>query len=323
MSRDVGIPPRSRAARIAALVLPRLAFYPFLVASLLVFPAWLPWMLLGWLLLFAIRRVRGKAGWPPLALGVAIVLFRRVDWAPGLLALGPLMIAAAALDRLRGRKPFLRTAALVAGCCLVPAWLFMAWDWSRVGRTSRHPELLPDRPIVCMGDSLLSGGFARVLQQRLRVPVVDLAQGGITTTEGVKQIPEMLEKRPQAVVVELGGHDSLRGRSRAAAKENLEKIIDAARGAGAEVFLFEIPRAFVMDPYAGLERELARKHDLELIHDGAIRQLVLFSPFTPLGSWTGRLLSYDGLHPNDSGNVFLADRAQAALVRVYGAELQR
>ena len=264
-----------------------------------------------------------KTGWPPLALGVAIALIRRVDWAPGLIALGLLMLAAAVLDRLRERKPSIRTAALLAGCCLAPAWLFMAWEWSRVGRRPRCPVLISDRPVVCMGDSLLSGGFARVLQQRLRIPVVDLAQGGITTAEGVKLIPDMLERRPQAVVVELGGHDSLRGRCRAAAKENLEKIITAARGAGAEVFLFEIPRAFVMDPYAGLERELARKYDLELIHDGAIRQLVLFSPFTPLGNWTGRLLSYDGLHPNDAGNVFLADRAEAALTRVYGGSLQR
>jgi acyl-CoA thioesterase-1 len=323
VSSEAGTPLRSRAARIAAIILPRLVFYPFLIGSLLVFPAALPWMILGWLLLFAIRRFRGKACWPPLALGVAIVLFRRVDWAPGLVVLGLLMILAAALDRFRERKPAIRTAALVVGCCLAPAWLFMAWEWSRVGKTSRHPALLPDRAIVCMGDSLLSGGFARVLQQRLRVPVVDLAQGGITTTEGMKLIPDMLEKRPQAVVVELGGHDSLRGRSRAAAKENLEKIITAARGAGAGVFLFEIPRAFVMDPYAGLERELARQYDLELIDDGAIRQLVLFSPFTPLGSWTGRLLSYDGLHPNDAGNVFLADRVEGALIRVYGAAVQR
>jgi acyl-CoA thioesterase-1 len=323
VSSDAGTPPRSRGARIAALILPRLAFYPFLIASLVVFPAWMPWMLLGWLLLFAIRRLRGKAGWPPLALGVAIVLFRRVDWAPGLVVLGLTMIAGAVMDRFRERKPSIRTASVVVACALVPAWLFMAWEWSRVGQTSRHPALLPDRPVVCMGDSLLSGGFARVLQQRLRVPVVDLAQGGITTAQGVKQIPEMLEKRPQAVVIELGGHDSLRGKSRSDTKANLEKLIRAGRDAGAEVFLFEIPRAFVMDPYGGLERELARKYDLELIHDGAIRQLVLFSPFTPLGSRTGRLLSYDGLHPNDAGNVFLADRAEAALTRVYGGSLQR
>jgi acyl-CoA thioesterase-1 len=278
-------------------------------------------MILGWLLLFAVRRFRGKPGWPTLAMGVAMILFRRVDWAPGLVTLGLLMILVAGLDR--WREPGMTTAALIAACCLVPVWLFMAWDWQRVGHTSRRPALLLDRPIVCMGDSLSSGGYVRELQKRLRVPVIDRAQGGITTVDGVKQLPEVLALKPQALVIELGGHDSLRGRSRADTKANLEKILQAGRAAGAEIFLFEIPRAFVMDPYGGLERELARQYDLELIHDGAIRQLVLFSPFTPLGSWTGRLLSYDGLHPNDAGNVFLADRVEAALTRVYGGSLQR
>jgi lysophospholipase L1-like esterase len=155
------------------------------------------------------------------------------------------------------------------------------------------------------------------------VPVVDHAVGGITTIEGLRRLPESLALMPPAVVIELGGHDSLRGKSRKDTKANLEAMIRASREAGAEVFLFEIPRGFIMDPFAGLDRELAREHDLELIHDGAIRQLVLFSPFTPLGSWTGRNLSDDGLHPNDAGNVFLADRVEEALERVYGETLRR
>jgi acyl-CoA thioesterase I len=303
-------------------ILRRLAFYPFLVGALLVFPAWLPWMILGWLLLFAFRRFRGRPGWAPLAMGVALVLFKRVDWAPGLVVLGLLMILAALLDRVRERKPALRIAALVAAGALVPAWLGMTWDWTRVGHTALRPAPAADRPIVCMGDSLSVTGYPRILEKRLRVPVLDRAQGGITTADGVKQLPEVLALKPQAIVVELGGHDSLRGRSRSEAKANLESLIQAGRAAGAEVFLFEIPRGFVMDPYAGLERELARKYDLELIHDGAIRQLVIFSPFTPLGK-SGRVLSYDGLHPNDAGNVFLAGRVEAALTRVYGGSLQR
>jgi lysophospholipase L1-like esterase len=232
------------------------------------------------------------------------------------------MILAAALDRFRERSPALRIAALVAAWALVPAWLAMTWGWVNVGHTSRRLALVADRPIVCMGDSLSVTGYPRVLEKRLRVPVLDKAQGGITTTDGVRQLPEVLALKPQAIVIELGGHDSLRGKSRAEAGENLEKMIRAGREAGAEVFLFEIPRGFIVDPYAGLERELARKYDLELIHDGAIRQLVLFSPFTPLGR-SGRILSDDGLHPNDAGHVFLADRVQAALVRVYGDSLQR
>lgn len=307
---------------MAAQVARRLAFYPFLVGTLLSFPAALPSVLVGWLALFGLRLARGKPGWPTLLTAVALVLIKRVDWPPSLVVLGLLMLAAAGLDHYRREKAALRVAALVAAAALVPAWLVMAWQWGGVGHTSRRPALQPDRPIVCLGDSLTVRGFPRVLEKRLRVPVIDRAQGGITAAEGLRLLPDILALKPQAIVVELGGHDSLRGKSRAETKATLEQIVRDGREAGAEVFLFEIPRGFVVDPYAGLERELARHLDLELIHDGAIRQLVLFSPFTPLGR-TGRVLSDDGLHPNDAGHAFLADRVEAALTRVYGASLQR
>jgi acyl-CoA thioesterase I len=312
--------PRSRWSKVATALLPRLGFYPFLVASLLVFPSMLPWMILGWLLLFALRRHRGKAAWPPIAFCLGILLIKRVDWSPGLVVLALAMMVVWTLDILRAKRPSWMRAASVA---LALAWVLMAWTWTQTGRTGRTPPLAEARPVVCVGDSLLSGGFARQLGPRLGVPLIDLAQGGITSAEGLRLLPEGLVLRPQAVVIELGGHDYLRGKSRKETKENLERMIRLSREAGAEVFLFEIPRGFITDPFAGLERELAREHDLEMISDGAIRQLVLFSPFTPLGEWTGRKLSYDGLHPNDEGNRFLAERVEVALRRVFGDGILR
>lgn len=308
---------------MGAHVLRRLAFYPFLVASLLVFPAWLPWMIACWLVLAAVRNRREKPIWPPLAMCVAILVIKRVDWPPAFVVLLLLMLACIGLDVLSRKKPALKTVSLVAAALLIPAWFAMAWTWTASIHTSRHPALLADPPIVCMGDSLSSAGYPRILEKRLRVPVVDLAQGGYTTSDALKQIGEMMALKPQMVVIELGGHDSMRGRDRVEARANLQKLIVACRVVGAETVLFEIPLGFVSDPYGGLDRELARRHDLELVHDGAIRQLVLFSPFTPLGRWTGRMLSYDGLHPNDAGNAFLADRVEAALERVYGTSLRR
>jgi lysophospholipase L1-like esterase len=323
MSDTPGSPPRSRIVRVAQQVLRRIAFYPFLVASLLVFPAWMPWMIAGWLVIAGVRLVRKQPAWPSLALCLALVLIKRVDWTPGMILLMLNLLAAAALDGQSRRRPSWNRAARAAMGALLASWIFLAWEWQRAEHTSRRAVLVPDRPIVCMGDSLSAGGYPRVLEKRLRVPVLDLAQGGLTTADGVKQIPELIRLQPQAVVLELGGHDSLRGRSRAEARKNLEEIIHAARSIGAEVVLFEIPLGFVSDPYSGLDRELARRGDLELLSDGAIRQLVYFSPFTPLGRSTGRILSYDGLHPNEAGNALLAERVEAALVRVYGPGIQR
>ena len=116
----------------------------------------------------------------------------------------------------------------------------------------------------------------------------------------------------------------MRGRSRAATHVVLERIITRLRDAGIEVVLMEIPRGFLTDPYAGLEREIARQYDLELISDSAIRQLVLFSPYAPPGMWIGgRHLSDDGLHPNSRGNAHLANCVARSLSRIYGQAIER
>jgi acyl-CoA thioesterase-1 len=310
----------SRAPRWISIILPRLAFYPFLAASLLVFPAVLPCMILGWIALWALQVGRKKPAWPPLAFCLGVILVKRVDWAPGLIVLGLVMSGVAVFDiilRRNSRVPE-RKFILVAAGLLAVTWTAMAWNWERAIHTHRRPLLQADRPIAIIGDSLASGGFSRVLGKRLRVPVADFAVGGITTAQGLKRFPELMDLNPQAVVIELGGHDYLQGRSRLETRKNLEQMIQRCRESGVEVFLFEVPRGFITDPFAGLERDLARKYDVEVITDGAIRKLVLFSPFMPLSTWIGPHLSYDGLHPNDAGNLFLADVVEKSLRRVYG-----
>ena len=126
--------------------------------------------------------------------------------------------------------------------------------------------------------------------------------------EAIGSLPSLIKANPQVVVIELGGHDFLKGYSRAATKENLEKIVDTCRSIGAEVIVMEIPRGFITDPFAALEREMARQKSLELIPDTAIRRLVLWSPHAPPGMWLRpeSRLSDDGLHPNAQGNRMLA-----------------
>ncbi|HEX5444483.1 MAG TPA: GDSL-type esterase/lipase family protein, partial [Pirellulales bacterium] len=188
---------------------------------------------------------------------------------------------------------------------------------------------LDDRPIVCIGDSLTSfgraGGYPEVLATMISAPVVNLGQPGITSAEALKQLPALRAARPQAVVIELGGHDFLKDssllktRSRAETKQNLVQFITAAQKLNAEVVIIEIPRAFFSDPFAGLERELARQFDLELVADTAIRELVLYSPYAPPGMWTGGpYLSEDGLHPNTRGIELLARHVARALAHLYG-----
>jgi acyl-CoA thioesterase I len=99
----------------------------------------------------------------------------------------------------------------------------------------------------------------------------------------------------------------------------------ACRDAGAEVVLMEMPRGYMIDPFAGLERDLARQYDLELVPDTAIRHLFLVSPALPPGMWLGGpfLTEDDGVHPNDLGNRFLARSVADALARMYGPAVRR
>ncbi len=201
----------------------------------------------------------------------------------------------------------------------------MAIDWHVAAHARRQAPLDAARPVVCLGDSLTSGeppyesGYPADLAKLLNVPVVNLARPGITSEDALRRLPLLVNANPQVVVVELGGHDYLRGVSRETTRENLETIIRAARDLGAEVVLMEIPRGFMTDPFAGLEREMAREHDLELVADTPIRKLVLFSPHAPPGMWTGGpYLSDDGLHPNAAGNRVLAQAVADALLRRFG-----
>jgi lysophospholipase L1-like esterase len=249
--------------------------------------------------------------------------------------IGCLVVLAAAtvcgIARWRGKPPWLGTSRFLAAeaAVVTTAWLVMTYDWHASASASHRSPLDPQRPIVCLGDSLTSGiepdpGYPEHLAQRLTVPVVNLGRAGISTKDGLKLLPNVAAATPQAVIIELGGHDFLKGHAREDTKKNLRAIIAAARRCGAEPILMEVPRGFMIDPYAGLERELAREEDIELISDTTIRRLVLWSPYAPPGMWTGGpYLSDDGLHPNAAGNDALAATVAHTLQGIFGDAIVR
>lgn len=294
-------------------------------------------MIAFWLAWHSVQVARDRPGWLPLITCLAVVLAKRVAWFPSLaFLLTATLLAVAAEGLFRRSLSAVARSRLKLGLVAILwlAWIGFAWDWRRGSEVNHAIAAWDLRPVACIGDSLTSypprRGYPKILERMVKAPVVNLGQPGVTSAEALSRLPELSVIRPQAVVIELGGHDYLKDASwlhadsRGEVKRNLERFIAAARKLDAEVILVEIPRGFIVDPFAGLERELAREYDLELISDTAIRNLVLWSPACPPGLWTGGpYLSDDGLHPNAHGDEYLAAVVAQSLAKLYGPQILR
>jgi len=303
-------------------------------ASLVVFPNGIPYLVAVWLLAYTLLVLCGRRGLVALGICAAVLIAKRLTPEPGLLLLLAVMVAVIALGIVgvcrREPRPS-RRFAWVSILVLWMAWGGMTADWYYAAHAHHRVTMQGNRPVVCLGDSMTSlgmfvGGYPKELRQRIALPVVDMGTNGWSAKQVIATLmPEVAAHHPQAVVVELGAHDFLRFHSRAATKTNLKAIIAACRRMGAEVVLMEIPRAYMFDPFWGLEREIAREEDVELMPDTAMRILFLHSPMLPPGSWWGGpyLTDESGLHPNAAGNQVLAEHVTRALERLYGPAILR
>jgi acyl-CoA thioesterase-1 len=142
---------------------------------------------------------------------------------------------------------------------------------------------LADRTVLVFGDSLsaaygISPGQGwvtllgeRIARQGLPWKVVNASVSGETTAGGLRRLPEDLRRhKPDAVVIELGANDALRGQPVAAIRANLAEMIRLVRRAHAQPVLvgLMIPPNYGID-YATEFRELypalARKDRIPLV----------------------------------------------------------
>ena len=103
--------------------------------------------------------------------------------------------------------------------------------------------------IVVLGDSLVAGfqirladAFPAQLERALKArgAAVEVANAGVsgdTTAGGLERVGWAVPKGTDAVIVELGANDALRGLDPALTKANLDKIITEVKAVGAEVLL--------------------------------------------------------------------------------------
>ncbi len=295
----------------------------FLFGSLITFPAYLPWMTLGWVVTALVCQAKNRAMWPWLVVCVALMLVKRPGFAFSIWGFAMVVLGVAAWDWWIRRKIDQQTKQRKSPVLAVLLLSAVTWLWGgRWFDANTSKRLVADgRPIACLGDSLTDFGYPDELEKLISSPVADFGVNGITTDAGIKMIPDILATDPQAIVIELGGHDyNGEKKTRQATRANLVKLTEAFRSRGVEVVLVEIPRGFISDPYDGLERELAAEYDLQLVDDSVIRSFIFNSPLLPPGIWLDpkHHLSEDGLHPNQLGNEHFANVVCESLKKVFG-----
>ena len=161
--------------------------------------------------------------------------------------------------------------------------------------------------IVAFGDSLTAGymlapseAFPVVLGKALQarghaVEVINAGVSGDTTSAGRDRLGWAVPADTDAVILELGANDGLRGLDPVAAKRNLEAIIQALTAQKAVILLagMRAPRS-MGDTYTtafdAIFPELAAKYGL-----------VLYPLFIEATALKPNLSLADGLHPNAKG----------------------
>ena len=193
-----------------------------------------------------------------------------------------------------------------------------AWVWAiefEVYRPLLHVEHA-DGLVVCVGDSWTKfwpGGinqpspcYPDILAKKIRLPVVNKGRPGAdlrTIRTGFEK--EVLELKPQVVILEVGGHDQLGGVSRKDLAEGLSDLVLISQQAGAFVIIWEIPADLIHDPNGGVYRQVAYEYETGFIPDTVFRRFIL-----------QRSLTVDGLHPNEKGQELMAETVASYLAGV-------
>ena len=178
--------------------------------------------------------------------------------------------------------------------------------------------------IVALGDSLTAGyglpldeAFPERLQTWLKAhgldaEIVNAGVSGDTTAGGLARLDWTLAQPADAVLVELGANDALRGLDPKAAYDNLDQILTRIEARKLKVLLLGMKGlsnwgADYANEFDSIYPRLAEKHH------------VLFYPFFLDGVALDPALNQgDGLHPNAAGVDVIVNRVGPYVLRLLG-----
>lgn len=179
--------------------------------------------------------------------------------------------------------------------------------------------------ILILGDSLTEGygvsaqqAFPSLLEKKLNdefssdknrsYEIINAGISGSTSSGGVSRIEWLLKSKPDFVILALGGNDGLRGVPVEETKNNLEKIILAAKSKDIPTLL----AGMKMPPNYGIEytREFSKQFE-----DLANQENVPLIPFLLEGVGGNPAMNLpDRIHPNPAGHQKIAQTVYQNLI---------
>ena len=188
------------------------------------------------------------------------------------------------------------------GCHLVIALCFML------------PFSANAKTVLVLGDSIsaaygmnLERGWVALLEQRLQenndeFTVVNASISGETTRGGLNRLPGIIERhQPDAIFIELGGNDGLRGFDLVTVETNLSNMIEQAQAEGIKVALSQVMVPPNYGPrfskrFQAVFTRVAEKYDVTLV-PFFMTELVENPDF----------VQDDGIHPTAAAQDAIAD----------------
>jgi len=217
---------------------------------------------------------------------------------------------------------------LLAACSPTKEQALAPADNNAANMTAKATQpIADDKLVVVFGDSLYAGynlqqdqGFAPILEQALskqgvKAHVVNAGVSGATSADGLARLAfglDGLPRKPDLVLVGLGGNDMLRGLSPQATRTNIDAILTELAKRGIPAMLTGMMASPNMGPdYAAafnpIYPDLAKKHGVPLYPfflDGVIGQRSLLLP--------------DGIHPNPQGVQRITTKVAPLVARQLG-----
>ena len=190
---------------------------------------------------------------------------------------------------------------------------------SAAGSRAESPLREVNQTILVLGDSISAAygiqreqGWVALLEARLRAQgraalVVNASMSGWTTSDGLAQLPRLLEyHHPDIVVIELGGNDGLRGLPLASIRANLIAMIESSKAKGASVVVVGMEVSPNLGPryteaFQRIYRDVADKTRSALVPS-------LFARFDET------MFQRDDIHPNAEAQSQILDNVWPELV---------